>query len=138
MKYFLLTIMCYLTLNNLQSQTSIEKQIKVGDWVFIKDCKKSQKEFESMDVYARTTEFNKSKVDTLSGNGLLDAFFNDKSIDAKRLPCSMGGRKYKIAAYHEFVKEGITHRVILLHTKYPLTLIWVELDVALKMEEIVF
>lgn len=138
MRYlFLLFIFC-LNLFTAEAQGKYEKQIKVGDFVFVADCKKGQKEFESMDVYARTTHFDKSTIDTLSGDGLLDAFFNDKSIDAKRLPCIMGGRKYKIAAFHEFVNEGVTHRVLLLYTKYELTLIWVELDMAMKLEEITF
>jgi hypothetical protein len=77
-------------------------------------------------------------VDSLSGEGLLDVFFSDKSIDAKRLPCSMGGFKYKIAALHEFAIEGQNKRVMLLYTSYPLTLIWVELDKALELGEITF
>lgn len=89
-----------------------EKTVTVGQYVLVKPCKKGSKEFVSMDVYARTKPYNKSKVDSLTGDGLIQEFFNDKSIDAKRLPCVMGGYKYKIAAYHEFEEKGAVRRVL--------------------------
>lgn len=116
------------------SQISLE----VGSYLTINPCKKGKPEFESMDVYARTKPYDKSKVDTLTGEGLLQEFFSDKSIDAKRLPCSMGGHKYRIAALQEFEEKGKVKRVVLCYTKYPLTLIWIELDKALELEEISF
>ena len=121
-----------------QAQTAENKSLEVGQFVRINACKNGQAEFVSMDVYARTKAYDKKKVDSLSGEGLLDVFFSDKSIDAKRLPCNMGGFKYKIAALHEFAIEGQNKRVMLLYTSYPLTLIWVELDKALELGEITF
>jgi hypothetical protein len=115
-----------------------EKTVSVGQYVLVKPCKKGSKEFVSMDVYARTKPYNKSKVDSLTGDGLIQEFFNDKSIDAKRLPCVMGGYKYKIAAYHEFEEKGAVRRVLLCYTSYHLTLIWIELDKALELDEIAF
>ncbi|MDZ4668701.1 MAG: hypothetical protein SGJ00_12580 [bacterium] len=116
----------------------VEKTISVGEKIYILPCKKGAKEFVAMDVYARTKPFDKSKIDTLTGEGLLQEFFNDKSIDAKRLPCSMGGYYYRIAAYHEFEDKGTVKRVLLCYTSYPLTLIWIELDKANELGEISF
>jgi hypothetical protein len=116
----------------------VEKTISVGQKVYIIPCKKGAKEYVSMDVYARTKPFDKSKIDSLTGEGLLQEFFNDKSIDAKRLPCSMGGHYYRIAAFHEFEEKGNIKRVLLCYTSYPLTLIWIELDKANELGEITF
>ncbi len=117
-------------------QETQQKAIEVGSYIHVNACKKGAPEFESMDVYARTKPYNKSKVDTLTGEGLLDEFFNDKSIDAKRLPCVMGNKNYRIAALQEFEDKGQIKRVILCYTAYPLTLIWIELDKAIALNEI--
>ncbi|OYU94948.1 MAG: hypothetical protein CFE21_14830 [Bacteroidetes bacterium B1(2017)] len=132
-----ITFICLL-IGLAKGQGVEQKAIEVGQYIKIAKCKNGQPEFVSMDVYARTKPYNKSKIDTLTGDGLLDAFFNDKSIDAKRLPCSMGGYKYKIAALHEFEEKGTTKRVMILYTAYPLTLIWVELDKAIELGELDF
>lgn len=118
------------------AQDLIKKELEVGKYLKINSCKKGSSEFVSIDVYARTKAYNKKKVDSLSGEGLLSAFFDDSSIDAKRLPCVMGDKKYKIAALHEFDDKGISKRVVLCYTAYPLTLIWIELDKALELGEI--
>lgn len=131
---FLFLLMDIFFAGNAQNLT--EKSIEVGQFLYINPCNKNQKEFISMDVYARTKPYNKKLIDTTTGDGLLDEFFKDKSIDAKRLPCSMGGHKYRIAALHQFNEAGQNKRVILLYTAYPLTLIWVELDKALELGEI--
>lgn len=114
------------------------KTLEVGSKIKVLPCKKGQSEYQSMDIYARTTPYNKSHVDSLSGEGLLQEFFNDKSIDAKRLPCSMGGYTYTVAALQEIDDKGKTKRVVLCYTKYELTLIWIELDAALELGEISF
>ena len=136
MRAILFLLMAFFT--QLCLVQTVEKTISVGQFLYVKPCKKGSKEFVSMDVYARTTAYDKSKVDSLTGDGLIQEFFNDKSIDAKRLPCVMGGYKYRIAAYHEFEDKGATKRVLLCYTAYSLTLIWVELDKALELDEIAF
>ena len=122
----------------ISAQEFIKKNLEVGTYLKINSCKKGKKEFVAIDIYARTNAYNKSKVDTLTGEGLLAEFFKETSIDAKRLPSSMGGKKYKIAALHEFDDNGATKRVVLCYTTYPLTLIWIELDKALELGEITY
>lgn len=116
----------------------VEKTMEVGQKLKIKPCKVGQTEFVSIDVYARTKPYDSKTVNKATGDGLMEAFFSDKSIDAKRLPCVMGNQSYTIAAYHEFEVEKEIKRVVLCYTVYPLTLIWIELDKALELGEIDF
>lgn len=138
MKTISLTLLFFVGLNQFLFAQNINKTLNVGDFITINPCKKNQKEIESMDVYSRTTPYNKSMVDTLNGEGLFEAFFNDKSIDAKPLPCIMSGKKYKVAALNEFNVNGTLRRVVLCYTNYHLTLIWIELDQALANNQISF
>ncbi len=116
----------------------VEKTIEVGQKLRVKPCVSGKSEFVAMDVYARTKPYNPKLVNKKTGEGLMEAFFNDKSIDAKRLPCVMGNHSYTIAAYHEFEVKGELKRVVLCYTNYPLTLIWIELDKAIALGEIDF
>ncbi len=134
----IITLLLCIIMFDVQAQDLIKKELVVGKYLKINPCKKGSTEFVAIDIYARTKPYNKKKVDTLSGEGLLGAFFNDSSIDAKRLPCVMGGKKYKIAALHEFDDKGVNKRVVLCYTTYSLTLIWIELDKALELGEITY
>jgi len=111
--------------------------VEVGKYIQIAACKTKDKNFKGIDVYARTTAYDHSNVDSINGDGLIAAFFSkDASIDAKRLPCSMGGRKYKIAALQEYETEKGIKKVVVCYTNYSLTLIWIDLDEAIKHKEI--
>ncbi|MFN4084085.1 MAG: hypothetical protein ACK4K9_10680 [Bacteroidia bacterium] len=138
MKYFL-TIIFIACVFNLSAQTNtIQKDLNVGDYIFIKPCKKNAKEILSMDVYTRTTPYNKKKVNEKTGDGLFDEFFSDKSIEAKPLPCIMSGQRYKVASLQEFNVNGQYKRVVLCYTGHHLTIIWIEFDQALMKNEISF
>ncbi len=135
-KIILLILVCRIF--SSQAQEIVKKNLEVGSYLIINTCKKNQKEFEFIDVYARSKPYDKSLVDTLTGDGLMKLFFQERSIDAKRLPCVMGGHTYKIGSLHEFDDKGKTKRVVLCYTLYDLTLIWIELDKALEAGEISF
>jgi hypothetical protein len=138
MRNLLLFLFLY-GLNPLLAQTSLQrKNLEVGDEIFIKPCKSGQKEILSMDIYSRTKPYNKKKVNKATGEGFFDEFFNDKSIDAKPLPCIMSGKKYKVAALQEFNVNGNIKRVVLCYSGYDLTIIWIEFDQALLNGEISF
>ncbi|MBC7382971.1 MAG: hypothetical protein H7296_08245 [Bacteroidia bacterium] len=134
----ILTLTLSILLLHTNGQDLIEKKLEVGKYLTINQCKKGVKEFTAIDIYARTKPYNKKQVNMATGDGLLKTFFDDSSIDAKRLPCVMGGKKYKIAALQEFNDKGINKRVVLCYTTYKLTLIWIELDKALELEEITY
>lgn len=136
--FFMVLLSLFSFLVKAQNKIIEEKiNIVVGGTIKIKSCSKNKKEFIGIDVYARNSAYNKSKVKKETGEGLLEAFFEkNTSIDAKRLPCSMGGRTYKIALLQEFdTPEGVK-RVVICYTTYELTLIWIDLDKALEAGEI--
>ncbi len=117
----------------------IRKSIKVGDYIYVKPCKPKHEDFNGIDIYSRTTAIDKSKVDSITGDGFYEAFFDGKSsVEGKRLPCIMSNRKYKIAALQEVEEEGNLRRIAICYTSYHLNVIWVEIDVALKSYEIEF
>jgi hypothetical protein len=128
--FFLITNL----LSIAQQKNSI--QIKVGNQLFIKACNENKPEFVGIEIYSRNEIYDKSNVDSLTGKGLSKAFFNTKNLDGKRLPCSMGGRAYTIAAIDNFTDKGITHRIVLLYDYYPLNLIMVDYENAVLNNEI--
>jgi len=135
MKNLILFIILVSSLTVFGQQRKIN--VEVGKYIQIAACKTKVKNFKGIDVYARTTAYDHSKVDSINGDGLIAAFFSkDASIDAKRLPCSMGGRKYKIAALQEYETEKGMKKVVVCYTNYSLTLIWIDLDEAIKHKEI--
>jgi hypothetical protein len=110
--------------------------IKVGNQLFVKACKVNKPEFVGIEIYSRNEIYDKSNVDSLTGKGLSQAFFSTKSLDGKRLPCSMGGRAYTIAAIDTFTEKGITHNLVLLYDYYPLNLIMVDYESAVLNNEV--
>jgi len=117
----------------------IQKNIKVGDYIYVKPCKPKHEDFNGIDIYSRTTPIDKSHVDSITGDGFYEAFFDGKnSVEGKRLPCIMSNRKYKIASLQEVEEEGKLRRIAICYTSYHLNVIWVEIDVALKSNEIEF
>lgn len=110
--------------------------LKVGNKLFIKPCNASKTEFKGIEVYSRADMYDKSEVDSLTGKGLSVAFFNTKSLDGKRLPCSMGGRAYTIAAIDKYTEKGVTHTIVLLYDYYPLNLLLVDYENAIFNKEI--
>jgi hypothetical protein len=109
---------------------------KVGQQLYINPCG-NKPEYVGIELYSRSTPYDKTGYDSLTGVGFTKVFFNTSSLDGKRLPCSMGGRKYTIAAI-EYIKDkdGITHRAIALYDYYHLNILWVDYDVALAQKEI--
>ena len=138
-KYIILVFFALSALNSFAQEKEIEVKVnlEVGSLIKINPCKKGKKEFEGIDVYARNQAYDKKKVNKETGEGLIEAFFEkNTSIDAKRLPCVMGGHSYKIASLQEFpTPEGIK-RVVICYTTYDLTIIWIDLDKALEAGEI--
>ncbi len=130
----LLLLLLYSQLLHAQKKVSLE----VGKTIRIASCK-NKSSFKGIDVYARTTPYNKKGIDLKTGDGLVAAFFSkNASIDAKRLPCSMGGKQYQIAALQEYETDAGTKKIVICYTNYDLTLIWIDLDEAMKANEIIW
>jgi hypothetical protein len=121
-------------ISNAQKQKKM--LLKVGNKLFLNACHANKPEFKGIEVYSRTDMYNKTEVDSLTGKGLSAAFFNTKSLDGKRLPCSMGGRAYTIAAIDKYTETGVTHTIILLYDYYPLNILLLDYENAIFNNEI--
>ncbi len=135
MKTFFFSIFLITNLLSIAQQKN-QLSIKVGNQLFIKPCNPSKPEFVGIEIYSRNEIYDKTNVDSLTGKGLSQAFFSTKNLDGKRLPCSMGGRSYTIAAIDNYTDKGITHRIVLLYDYYPLNLIMVDYESAVLNNEI--
>lgn len=141
MKTLFSFILLSLSVQLFAQQTLIEKQIEVGMMVKVAPCGKGKKAFTSMDMYRKTRiPEGKIEIDTLTGDGVFENFFTPGDFDARRLPCEYANKKYKVAALREFDddKTKETKRVMILYTKDPYTMIWVEFDKAVELKEIEF
>lgn len=80
------------------------------------------------------------EIDSATGDGIFENFFAPGDFDAKRVPCEYGNQKYRVAALKIFEDKdtGAERRVLILYTKEPLTMLWVEFDKAIELKEIEF
>ncbi len=124
-----------------QAQPLVDKEIEVGMTVKIMPCKSGKTSLQSMDMYRKTripsAPFG---IDSATGEGVFENFFAPGDFDTKRLPCDYSNKKYKVAALRVFEdpKTKKEKRVMILYTKEPLTMIWVEFDKAIEIGELTF
>jgi hypothetical protein len=133
---FIYFILCLLIPAASMAQKQKNIPLKVGNKLFVNACQSNKPEFIGIEVYSRTDMYDKANVDSLTGQGLSKAFFDTKSLDGKRLPCSMGGRAYTIAAIDKYTEKGVTHTIVLLYDYYPLNLLLVDYETAIFNKEI--
>jgi hypothetical protein len=133
---FIYFILCLLIPAASMAQKQKNIPLKVGNKLFVNACQGNKPEFNGIEVYSRTDMYDKTNVDSLTGQGLSKAFFDTKSLDGKRLPCSMGGRAYKIAAIDKYTEKGVTHTIVLLYDYYPLNLLLLDYENAIFNKEI--
>jgi len=133
---FIYFILCLLVPAASIAQKQKNILLKVGNKLFVNACQGNKPEFIGIEVYSRTDMYDKTNVDSLTGQGLSKAFFDTKSLDGKRLPCSMGGRAYTIAAIDKYTEKGVTHTIVLLYDYYPLNLLLVDYETAIFNKEI--
>ncbi len=138
-----LTIIAFILLTSLytQAQALVDKEIEVGMLVKIMPCKAGRTSLQSMDMYRKTRIPSEPiGIDSATGEGVFENFFAPGDFDTKRLPCEYSNKKYKVAALRVFddPKTGKEKRVMILYTKEPLTMIWVEFDKALETGELTF
>jgi hypothetical protein len=133
---FIYFILCLLIPAASMAQKQKNIPFKVGNKLFVNACQGNKPEFIGIEVYSRTDMYDKTNVDSLTGQGLSKAFFDTKSLDGKRLPCSMGGRAYTIAAIDKYTEKGVTHTIVLLYDYYPLNLLLVDYETAIFNNEI--
>lgn len=133
---FIYFILCLLIPAASMAQKQKNIPLKVGKKLFVNACQDNKPEFIGIEIYSRTDKYDKTQVDSITGQGLSKAFFDTKSLDGKRLPCSMGGRAYTIAAIDKYTEKGVTHTIVLLYDYYPLNLLLVDYETAIFNKEI--
>ncbi|MCU0441203.1 MAG: hypothetical protein MUE96_02305 [Bacteroidia bacterium] len=138
-----LFVLCFFVNTKAYCQTQtkpVQKDIAVGMFVKIKACTNNATYVESMDLYRKTLIPQPLVIDTATGDGIFESFFAPGDFDAKRLPCSYAGKKYKVAALRVFDDPQTKQekRVMILYTSDALSLIWVEFDKAIELKEIEF
>ena len=101
-------------------------------------CNKASKTFKNIDIYTKSLVPDTIiPVDSATGDGVYESFFvKGSEIDGKRLPCSYGNKKFKVAALREFDIKGKPTRVMLLYGHAPNELLWVVFDKAVEENEI--
>lgn len=120
-------------------QRMIEKNLEVGMYVRVTKCKPGTKHFQGIDLYTKTRYPESGiEIDSATGEGVFERFFAPGDFDARRLPCSYGNKKYKVAALRVFDIEGEEKRVVICYTGNKLSMIWIELDKAVELKEIEF
>jgi hypothetical protein len=138
MKNIFLILCLFFSVNLFAQKIFLKRNLEVGMTVHINKCK--SKAFVSMDIYSKTRyPATEIKIDTLTGDGVFESFFDSGDFDAKRLPASYGNKNYKVAAIRIFdEKDGKQKRVMICYTKSKLTLIWIEIDKAFELNEVEF
>ena len=141
MKSLTTLIVLSFTIVFVQAQALVDKEITIGMTVKIMPCKAGKTNLQSMDMYRKTRiPTAPIGIDSATGEGVFENFFAPGDFDTKRLPCEYSNKKYKVAALRVFddPKTGKEKRVMILYTKEPLTMIWVEFDKAIESGELTF
>lgn len=141
MKPLLLACFSIVAVFTAHAQALVDKNIEVGMTVKIMPCKAGKTNLQTMDMYRKTRIPNGPVgIDSATGEGVFENFFAPGDFDTKRLPCEYSNKKYKVAALRVFddPKTGKEKRVMILYTKEPLTMIWVEFDKAIESGELTF
>lgn len=134
----LIAIFCFspFLIKAQQRQVNIE----VGDTLLISTCKKGAKSFESMDLFVKTRIIDTSLTFNYeTGDDFYDWYFGTGGdFDSRRLPCTFGGRKFRVMALNEFPNDDGTNRMVILgQLDNERTVIWVELNKAVELRELI-
>jgi len=138
MKNLWLFILTFISTNLFAQSHLVQKNLEVGAIIHINKCKDVS--FVSMDIYTKTRYPESGiKIDSITGDGVFENFFDPGDFDVKRLPASYGDHNYKVAALRVFDdKDGSQRRVMICYTQNKRSMIWVEIDKAFELKEIEF
>ncbi len=117
---------------------SAQTDIKVGDSLTLGSCGNTEFGFLHIDKVVKTRWVDRGLTyDSVTGDGFYLYFFNEGDADSKRLPCEYAGRKFRIASmdYHKN-DDGSKRLVILGQIENERTVLWIEVDAAIKAKEL--
>lgn len=114
--------------------------ITVGDSILLQQCSDSVNGFLSIDMVTKTRWIDRGLTyDSITGEGFYYYFFNEGDFDTRRLPCEYSGKKFKVVGIQQ-IKKGTGGFSTILFGRIddnPLTALWVEVDQAIALKELV-
>ncbi|HYG17092.1 MAG TPA: hypothetical protein VEC12_15145 [Bacteroidia bacterium] len=115
--------------------------ITVGDSILLQKCSDSVNGFLGIDMVTKTRWIDRGLTyDSITGEGFYYYFFNEGDFDSHRLPCEYSGKKFRVVGIQQIKKDTGDFRTILFGriNDNPLTVLWVEVDQAIALKELVF
>lgn len=129
----------YITLFTIAPILGIaQTDVKVGDSLTLGKCTSAEFGFLHIDKVVKTRWVDRGLTyDSTTGDGFYFYFFNEGDVDSKRLPCEYEGRKFRIASmsYHK-KDDGSKRLVIIGQIDDERTVLWIEVDAAIKAKEL--
>lgn len=117
---------------------SAQTDVKIGDSLTLGKCSNAKFGFLHIDKVVKTRWVDRGLTyDSTTGDGFYHYFFNEGDVDSKRLPCEYEGRKFRIASmsYHK-KDDGGKRLVIIGQIDDERTVLWIEVDAAIKAKEL--
>lgn len=115
-----------------------QTDVKVGDSLTLGKCSSAEFGFLHIDKVVKTRWVDRGLTyDSVTGEGFYNYFFNEGDVDSRRLPCEYAGRKFRIASmsYHK-KDDGGKRLVIIGQIDDKRTVLWIEVDAAIKAKEL--
>lgn len=121
---------------NVKAQTK-EIQLTVGDSLTLGPCTGENFQYANIDILVKTRFPNPDATyNKETGEGFYNWYFTG-DIDSKRLNCTYQKMKFRIAAIHTYPNEnGSTRTVVLGQFINEATVLWVEINDAIKTGEV--
>jgi hypothetical protein len=138
MKTTVPTLIYILLLSTTPILSKAQTDINIGDSLTLGKCSSAEFGFLHIDKVVKTRWVDRGLTyDSTTGDGFYYYFFNEGDIDSRRLPCEYEGRKFRIASmsYHK-KDDGNKRLVILGQIDDERTVLWIEVDAAIKAKEL--
>lgn len=118
-----------------------EIELRVGDSLTLGTCSNPTFGFMAIDMVTKTRWVDRGiTYDTATGEGFYPYFFNEGDVDSKRLPCDYTGKKFRIAGLQQIKQDSGLYKTIIFGqlSTNPMEILWVEVEQAAKLKELVF
>lgn len=137
MKHLIITLCMLFCMHVSKANTAdSSRSVQVGDSVMISVC--PAKGYTYLQYYQKTRFTNiNATYNKTTGEDFYEYFFLDGDFDAKALPCSYGGKKYRIISIRTMVDKNTgADRPVMFLDLGPNTVAWVELNGAVEAVEV--
>lgn len=137
MKHLIITLCMLFCMHVSKANTAdSSRSVQVGDSVMISVC--PAKGYTYLQYYQKTRFTNiNATYNKTTGEDFYEYFFLDGDFDAKALPCTYGGKKYRIISIRTMVDKNTgADRPVMFLDLGPNTVAWVELNGAVEAVEV--